>query len=115
MFDLTGVLLTFFLYQIEELSESVWTVHHNLKKAKDTSTFEVEYIHPVPLKCGDFFEVRIEDLGEKYAGLKHKGKFEIGIGVRGNSADCGGSNREMYGFDIGYMAQQRRSTRLQVR
>ena len=43
-------------------------IHHNMingKCPKDTTIFQVGYVHPESVKTGDFFEIRIDDFGDK--------------------------------------------------
>jgi len=92
------------------VDEHVWSIYHNLNEGKTAPSFEVMYVHPVPIKCGDSFEVRIDDLGERWE--KTQSKFDIGIGVCNMS--CKGTNRDEFGFDIGVLSSDLRVMHLEV-
>jgi len=86
----------------KKVADNVWRIVHNVVLgSRNTSGFEVEYTHSAPVKDGDFWEIRIDDLGEHFR--KEQSYYDIGLGLI-NTGAKEGKNREDYGFDIGVVS-----------
>jgi len=89
-------------YLKKKVADNVWRIVHNVVLgSRNTTGFEVEYLHPQAVKDGDFWEVRIDDIGEHFR--SEQSYYDIGLGlINMNSKE--GKNREDYGFDAGLVS-----------
>merc|ERR1711962_1110598 len=58
-------------YLKKKCADNVWRLMHNVVLgSRNTAGFEVGYLHDQPIKDGDFWEIRIDDMDEKDAKCK---------------------------------------------
>jgi len=89
-------------YLKKKCADNVWRLMHNVVLgSRNTNGFEVEYVHDQPIKDGDFWEVRIDDMGEHFR--EEQSYYDIGLGIK-NMSMSQGKNREDYGFDAGIVS-----------
>jgi len=89
-------------YLKKKVADNVWRVVHNVVLgSRNTKGFEVEYVHPQAVKDGDFWEIRIDDIGEHFR--SEQSYYDIGFGLI-NMESKEGKNREDYGFDAGMVS-----------
>jgi len=86
----------------KKVADNVWRLMHNVVLgSRNEKGFEVEYVYDQPIKDGDFWEVRIDDLGEHFR--SEQSYYDIGLGIK-NMSNSTGKNREDYGFDAGIVS-----------
>jgi len=89
-------------YLKKKVADNVWRLIHNVVLgSRNEKSFEVGYVHEEPIKDGDFWEVRIDDLGEHFR--SEQCYYDIGLGIK-NMTTRSGSNRDDYGFDAGLVS-----------
>jgi hypothetical protein len=80
----------------------VWRLLHNVVLgSRNEKGFEVGYVHSEPIKDGDFWEVRVDDIGEHFR--SEQSYYDVGFGIK-NMTVREGKNRMDYGFDAGVVS-----------
>jgi len=89
-------------YLKKKVADNVWRLMHNVVLgSRNEKSFEVGYVHPDPVKDGDYWEVRIDDMGDHFR--SEQCYYDIGLGIK-NMTKREGPNREDYGFDAGIVS-----------
>jgi len=89
-------------YLKKKVADNVWRLMHNVVLgSRNEKSFEVGYVYDQPIKDGDFWEVRIDDLGDHFR--EEQSYYDIGLGIK-NMSVREGKNREDYGFDAGIVS-----------
>jgi len=89
-------------YLRKKVADNVWRLMHNVVLgSRNEKSFEVEFVYDHPIKDGDFWEVKIDDIGEHFR--EEQCYYDIGLGIR-NMTVQSGTNREDYGFDAGLVS-----------
>jgi len=89
-------------YLKKKVADNVWRLMHNVVLgSRNTTGFEVGYVYDQPIKDGDFWEVRIDDLGDHFR--EEQFYYDIGLGIK-NMSVREGKNRLDYGFDAGIVS-----------
>jgi len=89
-------------YLKKKVADNVWRLMHNVVLgSRNEKSFEVGYVYDEPIKDGDFWEVRIDDMGDHFR--EEQCYYDIGLGIK-NMSVREGKNREDYGFDAGIVS-----------
>merc|ERR1712168_405542 len=89
-------------YLKKKVADNVWRLMHNvLLGSRNEKSFEVGFVYDKPIKDGDFWEVKIDDIGEHFR--EEQCYYDIGLGIKNMSVQSG-TNREDYGFDAGLVS-----------